>query len=165
MIVGMKFWYANGFKAVLPLAGRDRADAEAALRRLPKPTLQVIMIYTDEFSTVTCCPCQITFPFVAGVRCPKCGRAPCDSAIRMRRIVSGNDHYFVQWDTVPPEPLHDWLVGQTDKDSDLERYPDAIRFTGGFVNDTAHKAFLANAMADMDVRELGLTPLEGSSDV
>lgn len=164
MMVGFKLWYADGAKLGVRIHGKTRAEVEADIRQLPTSGLQCMMVYYDEFSTVTC-PKGHAVPFQPSRTCPICRAVIVDVAIRYRRSVSGNDHYFIKYDETPPTHLRDWLVGQSDKDADVARYPDAYHIAGGFVADTAFKVYSEQAMGDMNVSELGVTPVPGTSDL
>ena len=162
MIIGFKIWYADGSKLVIGIP-KVAPDAQLAVDALPTTGVQCIVVYFDEFSTVTC-PNRHNQPFQPSQICVVCGTAIVGLATRYRRMVQGNDFYFAVYDTVPPPELRDWLIGQTNVADDLAKYSGAKTFTGSFVNDTAYKAFTTAAMTDMGVSEFGVTPQPGTTD-
>lgn len=174
MIVGFKLWYADGTTKAIGVSGRPRADVQADVGALPESGLQCVMVFSDEHSTVNC-PHGHNTAFAlthrrdgeSHRRCPQCGEKIQDVSVRYRRMVQGNDHYFIAYDETPPPKLRDWLIGQTDKPSDVDRYrsiPGAKIIAGGFVNDTAYKAYVEEAMADFDVTQFGLPTEPGTTD-
>lgn len=122
-----------------------------------------MVVYFDEHSTVNC-PDGHNQPFHPGRFCKTCHKPIRDVAIRYRRMIQGNDHYFILYDSIPPPHLRDWLFGQTDRVEDLARYPDAHIIDGGFVSDAAYKAYTMDAMNDYAVSEFGLAAISGTTD-
>ena len=137
-VVGFKCWFADGSRVAIRTQGRNQQQVGVSLAALPTTGLQIIMLYYDEFSV--------------------------DGKTRYRRILQGNDIYYILWDTAPPPQFRDWLFGQTNNVADLTQYPGAKAMTGQTVSDDFYKFVTAQAMADMNVSELGLTPILGTSD-
>lgn len=172
MVVGFKFWFGDGTKRIIRVQGRSREDVQRDIDALPSSGYQIGMIYFDEHSQVRC-PSGHVMPFATthgGTqedrrrRCKDCHAPIDDVAVRYRRIVYGNDHYFLFYDEQSPPPLRDWVLGQSDKESDVARYPQAKYLAGGFVSDAALKFYEQEAMNDYDVSAFGLTPEAGTTD-
>ena len=137
-VVGFKCWFADGSKVSVRTQGRSRQQVEGDLAALAATGLQIIMLYYDEFSV--------------------------DGKTRYRRILQGNDIYYIAWDSTVPPQFRDWLFGQTNNAADLAQYPGAKSMTGQTVSDDFYKFVTTQAMADMNVSELGLPPAPGTDD-
>lgn len=136
--MGFKCWFADGSKVAVRTQGRNRQQVETDLAVLAATGLQVIILYYDEFSV--------------------------DGKTRYRRILQGNDIYYIAWDSTVPPQFRDWLFGQTNNVADLANYPGAKAITGLTVSDDFYKFVTGLAMADMQVSEFGLTPVPGTDD-
>ena len=137
-VVGFKAYFADGSKVSIRTQGRNQQQVGVDLTALPATGLQVIMLYYDEFSV--------------------------DGKTRYRRILQGNDIYYIAWDgTVPPQ-FRDWLFGQTNNAADLAQYPGAKSMTGLTVSDDFYKFVTNQAMADMNVSAFGLIPIPSTDD-
>ena len=137
-VVGFKCWFADGTKVAIRVQGRSRPQVEVDLLALPATGLQVIMLYYDEFSV--------------------------DGKTRYRRILQGNDIYYIAWDDTVPPQFRDWLFGQTNNAADLAQYPGAKSMTGQTVSDDFYKFVTEQAMVDMQVSDIGVSPMPGTSD-
>ena len=138
-VVGFKCWFADGSKAAIRTQGRTRPQVGADLEALVDAGLLILMLYYDEFSV--------------------------DGKTRYRRILQGNDFYYIAWDELAPPQFRDWLFGQTNNAADLAQYPGARALAGRTTNDDFYKVVTAQAMADMNVSELGLAPVPDTDDV
>ena len=137
-VVGFKCWFADGSKVAVRTQGRNQQQVGVDLAALPSTGLQIIILYYDEFSV--------------------------DGKTRYRRILQGNNIYYIAWDSTVPPQFRDWLFGQTDSAADLAQYPGAKIMTGQTVSDDFYKFVSEVAMADMKISDMGLTPTPGTSD-
>ena len=137
-VVGFKCWFADGTKISVRTQGRNRQQVGVDLVGLPATGLQIIMLYYDEFSV--------------------------DGKTRYRRILQGNDIYYIAFDDTVPPQFRDWLFGQTNNPADLAQYPGAKAMTGQTVSDDFYKLITEQAMVDRSVSDFGLTPASGTSD-
>ena len=71
-VVGFKCWFADGSKVSVRTQGRNRQQVEGDLAALAATGLQIIMLYYGEFSV--------------------------DGKTRYRRILMGNDIYYIAWE-------------------------------------------------------------------
>ena len=138
-VVGFKCWFADGSKIAIRTQGRNQQQVGVDLAALPATGLQIIMLYYDEFSV--------------------------DGKTRYRRILQGNDIYYIVWDSTVPPQFRDWLFGQTNNTADLAQYPGAKAMTGQTVSDDAYKFYTEQAMSDMNVSQFGIPPIPATSDV
>ena len=137
-IAGIKIWWADGSKSVIRMDGRNQQQVGQDLAALPSSGFEIGMIYYQEFSV--------------------------DGKTRYRRILQGNDIYYIAWDSTVPPQFRDWLFGQTNNATDLAQYPGAKAMNGQTVSDDFYKFVTTQAMADMNVSEFGLTPVPGTDD-
>jgi len=137
-VVGFKCWFADGRKVSIRTQGRNQQQVGTDLAALAETGLQIIMLYYDEFSI--------------------------DGKTRYRRMIQGNDIYYIAWDDTVPPQFRDWLFGQTNNAADPNQYPGAKVITGRTVSDDFYKFVTTLAMADMQVSEFDLTPVPGTDD-
>lgn len=137
-VVGFKVWWADGTRSVIRLSGRSRIQVGNDVTALPATGLQVVILYYDEFSV--------------------------DGLTRYRRILQGNDYYYVFYDDTPPPQLRDWAFGQTNNVADTLTHVGSKVMTGSQVSDLAYKTWVDAAMGDFQVSEFGLTPVGGTQD-
>ena len=138
-VVGFKLWFADGSKVAIRTQGRNQQQIGVDLDSLPSTGLLVVMLYYDEFSV--------------------------DGKTRYRRILQGNDIYYITFDSTAPPQFRDWLFGQTNTASDLDRYPGAKSIVGQTTNDDFYKVVTTQAMGDMNMSEFGLAPKPGTTDI
>lgn len=163
-LIGLKVWYGDGSHVAVPLAGRKK-ETETTLAALPSTGVQVVMLYYDQFSTVTCRYCVTNQPFdeKRAPVCANCGEETGDVAMRYRRVLQANDHYWVGWDSAPAPERQDWVIGQTDREQDVADFALA-HLKGGWTSDLNYQLIVEEAMADMAVSEFGLQPVGFTSD-
>ena len=138
-IAGIKIWWADGSKSVIRMDGRNQQQVGQDLAALPSSGFEIGMIYYQEFSV--------------------------DGKTRYRRILQGNAIYYITFDSTAPPQFRDWLFGQTNTASDLDRYPGAKSIVGQTTNDDFYKVVTTQAMGDMNMSEFGLAPKPGTTDI
>lgn len=182
-VAGWKIWYSDK-----KIVGKTIDDWKNA----PDDDVQLIMLYYDQFSTITCRSCSaspdpvddntkndylsmnlslpkdivVTRRMIANQpwnndrKCFYCAEnITYDIGIRYRKNISGSNYYWLVYGT------NDYIYGYSDTPVDLTRYPDAIQKMGKWTDDDNLQKITEEAMNDMQVSDIGINIIPGTTDI